>query len=230
VTVTRSRARSEVLTRIVSGLLLAGAALASAWVGGLMLVAFWAVGACGVLAEWLRMTRGTLGWSLLGILYAGLAFAAPLILRADPVIGLGAVLWLFAVVWTSDVMAYCCGRLIGGPKLWPAVSPAKTWAGFIGGTVFATAAATAVAAAAGAPVLIPVAMISLVAAVFSQAGDLIESAMKRRFGVKDAGHLIPGHGGMMDRLDGFIIAGAFALIVGLARGGWGAVGQGVLIW
>src|SRR5690606_29043098 len=98
----------------------------------------------------------------------------------DTELGLAAVLWLFAVVWGSDVMAYFCGRTIGGPKLWPAVSPKKTWSGFIGGTAFAVAAGTVVAAAFGVPALVPVALVSLVAAIVSQGGDLFESSLKRR--------------------------------------------------
>src|SRR5690606_37754461 len=165
-----------------------------------------------------------------GLVYAALVLAAPVVLRMDTELGLVAVFWLFAVVWGSDVMAYFCGRTIGGPKLWPAVSPKKTWSGFIGGTGFAVGGGTGVAAVAGVPSLMPAALVSLFAAVLSQGGDLFESSLKRRFGVKDSGKLIPGHGGLMDRLDGFVLAGLFALLIGVGRGGLDAAGRGVLMW
>jgi phosphatidate cytidylyltransferase len=224
------RKTSELKARIFSGVVLAGAALISAWLGGIFLFLFWLAAAIAILVEWWKLTRASVGWKFPGFVYAATALAAPVILRMDNELGLAALLWLFAIVWVSDVMAYVCGRLIGGPKLWPAVSPKKTWAGFIGGTAFSVAAATGVAAAFGAPSLIPVAIVGLITAIISQGGDLFESSLKRRFGVKDSGSLIPGHGGVMDRLDGFVLAGGFALILGLARGGLEAAGRGVLMW
>jgi phosphatidate cytidylyltransferase len=216
--------------RVVSGAFMAAGALVTAWLGGVVMIAVWLALAGFVLAEWWRITRGWPLWQGAGIIYAAIVVIVPLTLRWSGDYGLPALLWLFAVVWTSDVMAYVCGRLIGGPKLWPRVSPGKTWAGFIGGTAFAAVAASAVAVWAGVPSLLPVVLVSLVAAMISQGGDLFESAIKRNFGVKDAGAVIPGHGGVMDRLDGFIAAGLFALVLGVVRGGWGAAGQGVLIW
>lgn len=224
------RKSSELKARIASGIVMAGAALICAWVGGILLFLFWLAAAIAILIEWWKLTGASVGWKFPGFVYAATALAAPVILRMDVEMGLAALLWLFAVVWVSDVMAYVCGRLIGGPKLWPQVSPKKTWAGFLGGTAFSVAAATGVAAAFGAPALIAVAIVGLIAAVISQGGDLFESFLKRRFGVKDSGRLIPGHGGVMDRLDGFVLAGGFALLVGLWRGGLDAAGRGVLMW
>jgi phosphatidate cytidylyltransferase len=154
----------------------------------------------------------------------------PVILRTDPVLGLAAVLWLFAVVWATDVVAYAVGRALGGPRLWPRVSPGKTWSGAIGGTLAGMLGGVAVAAAAGVPRLWPVALVALVASILSQAGDLFESALKRGAGVKDSGRLIPGHGGLMDRLDGFAAAAAFAVLLGTLRAGAGGAGQGLLAW
>lgn len=225
-----SRKTSELKARIASGIVMAAIALGAAWVGGAVFFLFWLIAAAAILVEWWKLTGASVGWKFIGLLYAGVALAAPVILRMDAEMGLAAVLWLFAIVWGSDVMAYFCGRLIGGPKLWPSVSPKKTWAGFIGGTAFAVAAATGVAHLFGAPALLPVAVVGGVAAIVSQGGDLFESSLKRRFGVKDSGALIPGHGGVMDRLDGFVFAGAFALAVGLLRGGLDAAGRGVLMW
>jgi len=225
-----ARKSSELKARILSALFLAVTALISAWYGGILLFLFWLIAATGILIEWWKLTGASLGWKFPGFLYAAAALAAPVILRMDAEFGLAVLLWLFAIVWGSDIMAYACGRLIGGPKLWPQISPKKTWAGFIGGTLFAIAAGTGVAAAFGAPALFPVAIVSLIAAVVSQGGDLFESWLKRRFNVKDSGSMIPGHGGFMDRLDGFVMTAAFALALGLWRGGWEAAGRGVLMW
>lgn len=221
---------SELRQRILAGIAMAALALLAAWAGGIVFALFWLAAAIGVFVEWWRLTGSDLGWKFPGLLYAALAFVPPVVLRADAEYGLAAVLWLFAVVWGSDIMAYACGRTLGGPKLWPRISPKKTWSGFIGGTLSAMGAGTAVAAAFGAPDLVAVALVSLCAAVVSQGGDLLESSVKRRFGVKDSGALIPGHGGLMDRLDGFVLAGAFALLLGLWRGGMEAAGRGVLMW
>lgn len=224
------RKTSELKSRVAAGAVMAAVALLAAWIGGVPFQLFWLAAAVGIFVEWWKLTGRNLGWKVPGIFYAALAFAAPVVLRMDAEYGLAAVLWLFAVVWVSDIMAYAFGRTLGGPKLWPRVSPKKTWSGFLGGTVCAVAAATGVAAAFGAPNLVAVAIVSLGAAVVSQGGDLFESSLKRHFGVKDSGKLIPGHGGLMDRLDGFVLAGGFALLIGLWRGGLDAAGRGVLMW
>lgn len=223
--------RPELQRRVLSALVLAAAALGTAWVGGLLLGLFWAAAAAVVAFEWMRMIGpGRPAWLVLGVVCSFGLLAAPVLIRGDPFWGFAALVWVFAVVWGSDVMAFCCGRLIGGPKLMPRVSPNKTWAGFIGGTSGAVGLGVAVAALAGAPRLAPVALLALGAAVATQAGDLLESALKRHFGVKDTGSLIPGHGGVMDRVDGFLPAAVLIALVGLARGGVGGVGQGILLW
>jgi phosphatidate cytidylyltransferase len=223
--------RSELALRVASALVLAALALAAAWAGGAWLAAFWAAAALGTLVEWWRLTAaGGPTWRLAGVVYAGALAAAPVILRGDPRWGLAALLWLYAAVWASDVMAYACGRTFGGPKLWPRLSPNKTWSGLVGGTLGGTGVAVAVAAAAGVPALGPVVPLSFVVALASQGGDLLESAIKRRFGAKDSSHAIPGHGGIMDRIDGFVTAASLAAIVGAARLGLGHAGAGVLAW
>lgn len=144
-----------------------------------------------------------LGWLTGGYLYMALAMGALLVLRAKEPDGVLLIVWLVLVVVVADVGAYFAGRSIGGPKLWVRVSPGKTWSGAIGGLVFAGLAGLAFALSVGwNPVRIG--CLSLGIAVCSQAGDLLESAVKRRFGVKDASNLIPGHGGVMDRLDGIM--------------------------
>jgi phosphatidate cytidylyltransferase len=158
-------------------------------------------------------------WSMLGIAYAAVIVVVPPHVRDRPELGIVGILWMFAVVWATDIVAYFTGRALGGPKLWPSISPKKTWSGFMGGLVAGTAAGLAVAAAAMRvdgipPVSVPlVAGVSALASVLSQLGDLGESAMKRRFNVKDSGKLIPGHGGVMDRLDGFWAAAAMVGLV-----------------
>ena len=155
---------------------------------------------------------------------------APILLRRDPALGFVAILFLFAIVWATDIAAYFAGRAIGGPKLWPAVSPKKTWSGAVGGTLGGVAAGLVVVKLRGlavAPVLV---LVAFVLSVVAQAGDLLESAIKRHFGAKDASQLIPGHGGLMDRLDGFLTAAAAAVMVGLARGGLEGPARGLLVW
>ncbi|MGL4241831.1 MAG: phosphatidate cytidylyltransferase, partial [Beijerinckiaceae bacterium] len=135
-----------------------------------------------------------------------------------------------AVVWGTDTCAYFTGRTLGGPKLWPAVSPKKTWSGAIGGLVGGAALGLIVLSAAGIGLKWQHVALSLAFSVATQAGDLFESALKRRYDVKDAGSIIPGHGGVMDRLDGFIFAAALAAVVGVARGGLSNAPQGLTAW
>jgi phosphatidate cytidylyltransferase len=169
-------------------------------------------------------------WAAAGVIYASIAFFGPAVLRQDPQWGLTALLFLFATVWTTDIFAFLCGRLIGGPLLWSRVSPKKTWAGAIGGAAGGVAAGVAVAYASGIGKLGIAGVMALLLSVLAQAGDLFESAVKRRFGAKDAGRLIPGHGGLMDRLDGFLVAAFAALLIGIVRQGTAAAGAGLLRW
>ena len=172
-------------------------------------------------------------WAAGGLVYAAGLVASVTMLRLSLFDGFEAILWLFAVVWGTDIMAYMGGRLIGGPKLWPAVSPKKTWAGFLTG-VFCGAALGVAAVWFFHPVppsnVKILFFIGLATAAVSQGGDLFESAMKRHFGVKDSSQLIPGHGGFMDRLDGFLFAAIFAALIGAIKQGPGAIAIGVLRW
>ncbi len=186
--------------------------------------------AAGALAAALVCQTVAPGWAFAGLLYAGTIVAAPILLRDDDTLGLTAVVLLFVVVWATDIAAYFTGRAIGGPKLWPAVSPKKTWSGAIGGTVAAVVCAMAVAHVAGLPSLGAIGVLAVALSVASQAGDFLESAIKRRFGAKDSGALIPGHGGLMDRLDGFVAAALLAALIGIMRGGLEAPSRGLLIW
>ena len=167
-------------------------------------------------------------WPAGGVVYAGAMLVAVCALRSSEELGARAVLWLFALVWGVDIMAYFGGRLIGGPKLWPRISPGKTWSGFVVGVVCGAAAGCVFAPQGGAKIALFA--LGLVGGAIAQAGDLFESGVKRRFGVKDSSHLIPGHGGLMDRLDGFIAAAVFAAILGVGRAGLSHAAKGLLQW
>jgi phosphatidate cytidylyltransferase len=159
-------------------------------------------------------------WAAAGVVYASAPVFAVCWLRESPQFGLLAIAFLFAVVWGTDIFAYFGGRLIGGPKLWPRVSAGKTWSGTITGVLSGAALglATVYFGGGGALAGVPTFLVGLAAAAVSQLGDLAESSVKRRFGIKDSSQLIPGHGGVMDRLDGFIFASVLAAAIGLARG------------
>ena len=149
-------------------------------------------------------------WAPAGLAYAGLSGLSLALLRDGDQPGLTAILFLFAVVWTTDIFAYFVGRSLGGPKLAPSISPGKTQSGALGGTVGGVLAGIALATYAGLGNLPLLALVALLLSVVSQVGDLFESWVKRRHGVKDSGNIIPGHGGVMDRVDG-LVAAAFAL-------------------
>jgi phosphatidate cytidylyltransferase len=283
---TASPGGSELILRILSGLVLAPVAVGVAYLGDWAFVVFWSIAALLVLWEWCTLVAGgerstvlpitgaavflaillaasavdaegshsvrlvaggtllLMGmlataalapseqrlWTAAGIPYAGLLGMTPIVLRNDAQYGFLAIVFLFAVVWATDIVAYFVGRAIGGPKLAPRISPKKTWSGAIGGTVAAIGAALAVATAAGLPNLPVVGLIAAAASALAQAGDLFESALKRRFGAKDSSHLIPGHGGLMDRLDGFVAAAALAALIGLIHGGVEEPARGLLVW
>ena len=170
-------------------------------------------------------------WAAGGMLYAGILVVAAVGLRFSFPFGSRSIIWLFATVWSTDTFAYFGGRLIGGPKLSPRISPSKTWSGTATGLLAGAIIGTFVVVRdlPGPTALVQIFMVTLAASFFSQAGDAFESAIKRRFGVKDSSRLIPGHGGVMDRLDGFIAAAAFALCLGLIRDPH-SIAQGLLYW
>ncbi len=184
----------------------------------------------GALAATIFAPRERRFWITAGIGYAGCMLLAPILLRADTAYGFSAMLLLFAVVWSTDVFAYFAGRAIGGPKLAPRISPKKTWSGAIAGTVGAILVAVAVAGLLGTLDTGTIAVVALLLSIMAQLGDLFESWIKRRFGTKDASHLIPGHGGVMDRLDGFWAAAVAGCLVGVLRGGFDNAARGLMVW
>jgi phosphatidate cytidylyltransferase len=209
---------SAVIALVVAGFFLAGGRID--WTIATLVLGFAFV---GVFSPQRR------GWAAAGYVYAASAQTASVLVRLDPVWGFDALMMILLVVWVSDIGGYFAGRGIGGPKLWPRVSPKKTWAGAIGGFVASLAIAGAFAAL-GLGKTGPLLLLGAVLSIASQLGDLFESAVKRRFGVKDSGHLIPGHGGLMDRLDGYVAAVVLAAIFGLLRGGVDGVGRGLMVW
>lgn len=156
-------------------------------------------------------------WRGAGLLYVGMPSFALIWLREDPVLGFATCLWLLILVWAIDSAAYFVGRAVGGPKLAPRISPSKTWAGLAGGCA-AAALVGAVAAAWMGGNVVALAALGILLAFVEQGGDLVESAIKRHFGVKDSSGLIPGHGGVLDRVDGLvavaIAVAAIRLVVG----------------
>ncbi len=169
-------------------------------------------------------------WTFVGIIYAAFVLIPAVILRTDPKFGFVAIVWLFAAVWAADIAAYFAGRYFGGPLLAPSISPKKTWSGAIGGLIGGVLLSTLVAVAAGIAPRAGLVIAAAVIVIASQIGDLFESAVKRHFGVKDSSTLIPGHGGMMDRLDGFLVAAFCAMLIGIARAGTGTPAAGLLVW
>jgi phosphatidate cytidylyltransferase len=214
-------------TRVVAAgvvaLATAGVCLATGWIEAALPVLVVGFAAVALLAPQQR------GWAATGFGYAAAAEIASVLVRRDPVDGFAALILILLVVWVTDIGGYFAGRGIGGPKLWPRVSPNKTWAGAIGGFV-ASLVVAAGFAACGLGKTGPLLLLGAVLSIASQLGDLFESAVKRRFGVKDSSHIIPGHGGLLDRLDGFVAAIVLAAILGFLRHGADGVGRGLMVW
>ena len=157
-------------------------------------------------------------WAAMGAVYAGAPAVALVWLRSGEPHGLAVILMVLVVVWTTDTGAFIAGRSIGGPKLWVAVSPNKTWSGLAGGVLAAGVVAWTFAHVVGSAEPLRVGLVGMILAVISQAGDLFESAMKRNHGVKDTSGLIPGHGGVMDRVDGLVVAAVAAALMAALSG------------
>ena len=265
----------NLITRVVSAIVLVPLAIAAAWAGGWYWAALVTVCAIGLFVEWLMMSQGALkptlattgavalaiaapflalgninaalvvlslsviavafrssaprSWAIGGFLYAAAAQMSSIVVRLDRSEGFIALVFIFLVVWCTDIGGYFAGRTIGGPKLWPRVSPNKTWAGAVGGFILSLLVAAGFAMN-GFDKMGPLLLVAAALSVASQLGDLFESAIKRRFGVKDSSHIIPGHGGLMDRLDGYVAAVVLAAILGILRGDAGGAGTALMVW
>jgi phosphatidate cytidylyltransferase len=191
---------------VAAGIVLAAAGYAALGLAALVIAA--------IILVPLYMGRGA-RLSALGVFYIGLPAIALLWMRGDEPYGFTAVLFIFAVVWGSDTAAYAAGRTIGGPKLWPRVSPNKTWAGFIGALAAGAASGAIFAALVTDADAVRLILLGTGLAAVAQAGDLAESALKRLFHLKDASDLIPGHGGFMDRMDSLVAAATAAALLAL---------------
>ena len=218
-------------TRVLSAAVLAPLALACVWVGGIAFTLVVIAAMVGLVFEWLSLCRLPAARdeaALLcpaGLLYIAIAGAAVLWLRDDPVVGRVNLLFMLFTVWACDIGAYLVGRWIGGPRLAPAISPGKTRSGALGGLIAAIAAGLLAAHfLSDVATTWRAASVAAVLGVVAQAGDLLESFVKRRLDVKDSGHLIPGHGGLFDRLDGILAAAQVAAVLALA------LGRGVVLW
>jgi phosphatidate cytidylyltransferase len=203
----------------------AGAAIAAVALG-----AFAAAVATAVQPQGEGRSAGFALWAAAGVIYASVVLISPIMLRSDPQMGFAALLFLFATVWATDIFAYLTGRGLGGPLLWPAVSPKKTWAGAVGGLAGGVVAGSIVAYASAGTHPVMGGVLALILSIAAEGGDLLESAVKRRFDAKDASTLIPGHGGVMDRVDGLLLAALVAVLIGVLRLGSAAPAGGLLLW
>jgi len=213
---------NDLAVRTLSGIVMIAIAIAATLVGGYYFAVLVAAAATAVFYEWRKLSRGwSFIWALAGFIYAVAAACALLWIRerADPGLpngGLVLAFWVFIVVWSTDIGAYFAGRAIGGPKLAPKISPGKTRAGLYGGVVAALVLGSLWAFISGLSYRLD--LLAPIFAVAAQGGDLFESWMKRRAGVKDSGDWLPGHGGVFDRLDGLLpvaILTAVAVLIGI---------------
>lgn len=183
--------------------------------------------ACGVATF---SGREEMPWRIGGLVFYGLVIIAILAMRGSGSAGIWAGIYLGTTVWITDSAAFFTGRQLGGEKLAPDISPSKTWSGALGGLTLGTLAGTLVWTLATDSPLWLGAVLSVTISILSQLGDLTESAIKRRFRIKDSGDIIPGHGGLMDRLDSLTYAVLFLAVVGAFHAGFGAIAEGFLYW
>ena len=202
------------LVRALSAVILGPLLLAAVWYGFPWIDLVAALAAPVMIFEWARLTRGAPVLRVLAWTYGLAAIVALLWLRHQPAFGRETIIWLLVCIFATDIGAYFVGRTAGGAKLAPRISPGKTWSGLIGGMAWAAVASAATGYAFGLGETVHLAIAGAALAVVGQAGDLLESAAKRRAGVKDSGRLIPGHGGLLDRIDGLM---AVLVAVGIAR-------------
>jgi len=216
--------KNTIILRIISAIVLAPAVLWVVFVGGVAFELMVALVAMVLVYEWAKMVGRNFWWLVLGGVYISAAIFAIWWLREGNESGLFYFVWLLVVVWATDIGGYIFGMTIGGPKLAPSISPNKTWSGFIGGILLAAIGGYSVVMyfsdQAQISNLALVISLGVGMSVVSQLGDLFESKIKRRFGVKDSGNVIPGHGGLFDRIDGLMAASiAMVLLNGWVGGG-----------
>jgi phosphatidate cytidylyltransferase len=221
---------SDLRLRVLSASVLAPLALICIWLGGAAFAVLMLAATVGLLVEWRGMVRAGHGFPAslaAGAGYILLAAAGLVWLRADSAVGRSNVLFLLVLVWASDIGAYAAGRSIGGRRLAPRLSPGKTVSGAVGGLLAAVLVGVIAALTVAAPdpaAFWRAGVFAGVLGIVAQAGDLAESFVKRHFGVKDSGRLIPGHGGLLDRLDALLAVALAASLLALMQG------RGVVLW
>jgi len=222
---------SSIYLRILSALVLAPVVLYAVYLGGVWFRSLILLCLLLSIIEWIRLCRvgnvsglERLAWLLPGVVYIAVSCASLVLVRDLSDAGQNIVFFILAAVWVADTGAYVAGSIIGGPKLAPKISPKKTWAGLLGALVGAGIAGSMFLALFPEKGLLELTISGMVLGGVAQIGDLVESLAKRRFGVKDSGTLIPGHGGILDRIDGLMPA---SLAVGIASG---ALANGIRTW
>jgi phosphatidate cytidylyltransferase len=208
-----------VLVRVVSALVLAPPVLAALWFGFPWIDLLAAIAAPFMAFEWLRLTRGRPVARGLGLVYVLGSLVALLWLRHQPEYGRETIVWIVACVWAADTGGYFVGRSVGGAKLAPRISPGKTWSGLLGAMCWAAVASAACGLIFGVGSTWDLALLGGVFGAVGQAGDLLESHAKRQAGLKDSGRLIPGHGGILDRVDALMAVLVVVALVRVAVGG-----------
>ena len=216
----KKKNNSNLKERVISALVMLPVALFFIYVGGVAFNMLAILAAILMAQEWYTIVSSSHKvrendnlsrlWLVCGVFYVCLPVASLIALRAEPR-GLYLVLWIFCVVWATDIFAYFAGRKIGGPKLMPKVSPKKTWSGLVGGILGAMLVGV-IAASLNSHFSFRGIIFSGLLAILAQAGDLLESWIKRYFNVKDSGTIIPGHGGLLDRVDGLILVVPLVLL------------------
>lgn len=203
---------SELMVRSLAAMAMIALALVTAVLGGYFFAVLVAAAATMMYFEWSRLVRGWgVGWHVAGFIYALVPALAVLWIREVPNLGLSMIVWVFIVVWATDSGAFFAGRAIGGPKLAPSISPKKTIAGLAGGMISAGLAGWAWVDFADVP---PVFVwLGPPLALAAQAGDLFESWLKRRAHAKDSGTWLPGHGGLLDRVDGLVVVAPLTVVI-----------------
>ncbi|MDP2332062.1 MAG: phosphatidate cytidylyltransferase [Reyranella sp.] len=215
----RDRRFRGLLLRVLSAAVLGPFLLAAVWFGFPWIDLVAAAAAPVMVLEWTKLTRGRPIVRLLAYIYALAALVALLWLRHQPVLGRETVIWIVACTWATDIGAYFVGASAGGAKLAPRISPSKTWSGLIGGMAWAAVVSASLGLVFGLGSTFSLAVIGACLAVVGQIGDLAESAVKRGAGVKDSGKLIPGHGGLLDRVDGLVAILVVVAVMRLTVGG-----------
>jgi phosphatidate cytidylyltransferase len=209
------RQKGVLYTRVISAAILAPIVLFIVYVGTPFFEIMISLAALIMAQEWRKVCKNRILWLIIGLFYISLPCLALLSLRANPTFGKEILFWLLSIVWAADTGAYIFGRLIGGWKLAPVISPNKTWAGFIGGIILASIFGSLIALLLMLEASITMLALSAFIGALSQIGDLVESWFKRYFEVKDTGNIIPGHGGLLDRVDGLLMAAFVVFIIEL---------------